>query len=140
MGCFPGANKVNSTMRDSEDGRNLKFMETWFRKAVRLDGTVGLALRQQWVSEKGRLYWQKERLPEVCVGEWEMGVVARGELSPIQGRIGVYGVSCFFCPVCNGRLIINLGESLMAILPEFELPSDPNKTVRLRGSHSFRRH
>ena len=34
--------KVNSTMRDNEDGRNLKFMETWFRKAVRLDGTVGL--------------------------------------------------------------------------------------------------
>lgn len=73
--------KVNSTMRDNEDGRNLKFMATWFRKAVRLDGTVGLPYGSNGYLKKVRVYWQKEDGSESCVGEWEMYVIGLGELS-----------------------------------------------------------
>lgn len=73
--------KISATMRDNEDGRNLIFIAAWFRKAVRLDGTVGLPYGSNGYLKKVRVYWQKDDGSETCVGEWEMYPTGLGEVS-----------------------------------------------------------
>lgn len=73
--------KVNAVMRENEDGRIYDFIDAWYNKIIRPDGTVGLPYGADGYLKKVKVYWLKDNGSEKLAGEWEMYPTTLGEVN-----------------------------------------------------------